>query len=88
MERVRTVGAGVGRATRHGVQLIERIRAFAEHHHQLPVRVELLNDVRALVDDPDVVVLVHANGVAERIPVALLAELFDESARLIEFEDP
>ena len=69
-------------------ELLERIRTLAEDHQQLPVGAELLDHVRALVDGPDVVVLVHAYGVREREAVAADAELLHERAVLVEFEQP
>ena len=44
-------------------------------------------DVGALVNGPDVVVLVHAHRVRERHTVAAVAELLDERAVLIELEE-
>ena len=86
MERVRPVGARVLTAARHQRQLLERIGPLAEHHQQLAVGAELLDDVGAFVDGPDVVVLVDAHRVREREAVAAGAELLDEGAVLIELE--
>ncbi len=86
MKGVRPVGAGVLAAARRQRQLIERIGTLAEHHQQLSVGTELLDDVGALVDGPDVVVLVDAHGVREREAVTAGAEFLDERAGLIELE--
>ncbi len=87
VEGVGPVRAGVLAAAGHDGELLERIGPLAEHHQDFAVRVELGDDVRAFIDGPDVVVLVHAHRVREREAVAARAELLDEGARLIELEE-
>ena len=87
VERIRFVRAGVLAAARHQRDLLQRIGPLAEHHQDLPVGAELRDDVGALVDRPDVVVLVDAHRVRERHAVAAGAELLDERPRLIELEE-
>ena len=88
MERVWPVGAWVLAAPRRQRQLIEWIGALAKDHQELAVGAELLNDVGALVDGPDVVVLVDAHGVSEGEAVTSRAEFLDERASLVELEQP
>ena len=57
-----------------------------EYHHHAALRVELDDHVRALVDGPDVVVLVDADVVRERPRVQVLADLADELAVRPELE--
>lgn len=87
MERIRPVGPGERGHARHVGELVERVRPLAQHHQELSVRSVLDDEVRALVDRPDVVVLVDAHGVREAVAVAPLAELLDEIPRLVELED-
>ena len=75
-------------ATGRERQLIEWIGALAKDHQELAVGAELLNDVRALVDGPDVVVLVDAHRVREGEAVTSGAEFLDERASLVELEEP
>src|SRR6185295_5724744 len=56
-------------------------------HRHVAFGVELDDHVRALVDGPDVVVLVHAHRVRERPRVEALADLADELAVLVELEE-
>jgi hypothetical protein len=52
----------------------------------VPLRIELYDDVRALVHAPDVVVLVDADDVREVEAVEVLANFAQELAALIELE--
>jgi len=86
MERIRPVCPGVLTAARCLRELVERVGPLPEHHEQLAVWTEFLDDVGAFIDGPDVVVLVHAHGMRECEAVAADAELLDERAGLVEFE--
>ena len=57
-----------------------------EHHRDTAPGVELDHHVRSLVRDPDVVVRVHAYGMAERPGVQVLADLAHEISFGIELE--
>jgi hypothetical protein len=63
------------------------LRLASEHHLDAAFRVELDHHVRALVGRPDVVVLVDAHGVRKRPGVEVLADLAQEHAVAIEFEN-
>ena len=70
---------------RSGV-LVGRFLLAAEHHDDAALGIELDHHVRALVDDPDVVLLVDAHGVGERPGVQVLADLADELACRVELQ--
>ena len=66
---------------------VRRFLAAAEHPHHAAGRIELDDHVRALVDRPDVVVLVDAHAVGERPGVEALADLADILAVAGELEE-
>ena len=86
VEGVRLVRAGVLPAAGHSDSCSSGSGRLPSTIRSFPSRAELHDDVRALVDGPDVVVLVDAHRVRERHAVAAAAELLDEGAGLIELE--
>src|SRR2546429_6373713 len=58
----------------------------SEHHRDATFRIELHDHVRALVDNPDVVIFIDADIVRKRPGVKVVADLTYEFAGLIEFE--
>ena len=58
-----------------------------EHPHDAALRVEPDDHVRALVDGPDVVVPIDAHAVRLRPGIETIADLANERAVLIEFEE-
>ena len=67
--------------------IVGRFLLPAEHHRHVPFGVEADDHVRALVDGPEVVVLVEADGVRVRPGVEALADLAEELAGLVEQQD-
>src|SRR5262245_48808093 len=57
-----------------------------EDHRHVAGRIEANNHIRALVDRPDVVVLVHSDVVRVREAVQILPDLTDELSCLVELE--
>ena len=64
------------------------LRLAAKHELQPPVGVELHHHVRSGIDDPDVVLRIHAHLLREIHCVGALADFLDEFARLVELEEP
>src|SRR6185436_15718813 len=61
-------------------------RSSADHHQHFALRAELGDEIGALVDRPDVVLLVDADRVGELEAVVALANLSREGAVLVELE--
>ena len=66
--------------------LVGGLLLAAEHHHDPAVGIELDDHVRALVDGPDVVVGVDADGVGEGPRVKIAPNLAHELALGVEFQ--
>ena len=66
--------------------IVGRFLPASEYLRHASGRIELDDHVRALVDGPDVVVLVDAHGVRERPAVEALADFADELALRSELE--
>jgi hypothetical protein len=60
------------------VGLVRGFLLAAEHHHDPAVGIELDHHVRALVDGPDVIVFVDADGVGEGPRVEVMTDLAHE----------
>ena len=75
------------RHARPRLGLVRRFLLAAEHHRHVPFGVDADDHVRALVDGPEVVVLVEADGVRVRPGVEALADLAEELAGLVEEQD-
>src|SRR5207244_2611364 len=67
--------------------LVGRLFLPLEHHRDAAFRVESDNHVRSLVDGPQVVLSVEANGVRVRPGIKPSADLADELAIRSELED-
>ena len=68
------------------LSIVGRLLPAAEDHHDAAGLIELDHHVRTLVDRPDVVRPVDADGVSERPAVEALADLAPELALRTEFE--
>ena len=68
------------------LHVIDGFILAAEHERHQALGIELHHHVRAFVDDPQVVVLVEADGVGEGEAVGVLAPLLDELVGLVELE--
>ena len=85
IESVR-LGGGRRRRRSRRHRNLARFRPMTQHHQHLPFGTELDDHVRAFVHGPDVVLLIDAHRVRERETVEPFADLLDEFAGLVEFE--
>jgi hypothetical protein len=58
--------------------LVRRFLLSAKHHHHAACGVEFDDHVRALIRDPEVVVLVHLHRVRERPGIQVVSDLAKE----------